>query len=165
MPTRIRVSELMTRDVAVARQELEVHELEQLFLARRIHGAPVVDESGRLIGMVSQTDLLAWHYDSGLDGADLPPAGSRRIPRGLHLANIRTAQAGEIMTPVVHAIGPESTAAEAALRMIRHRIHRLVVVDRELKVLGIISAMDLLPLIPGMRDLLAEEEGPASPRR
>lgn len=165
MPTRTKVETLMTRDVAVVRQDLEVHELEQLFLARRIHGAPVVDDKGRLVGLVSQTDLLAWHYQTGLDGADLPHETNRRMPRGLHLSNIHTALVGEIMTPVVHAVGPDSSAADAALRMIRHRIHRLVVVDRELKVLGIVSAMDLLHLIPGMRELLAQEAGPASPKR
>lgn len=146
------VSDLMTRDVVVVRSDLDVHELEQLFLKLGIHGAPVVDENDRLVGVVSQTDLLSWHYQTGHDGGGFyePPdlRGADRI-RGLSIADIRTAAVREVMTPLVHAVRPENTVAEAAARMIRHKIHRLVVVNAELHVLGILSAMDLLKLVPG----------------
>jgi CBS domain-containing protein len=146
------VSDLMTRDVVVVRSDLDVHELEQLFLAKGIHGAPVVDGNARLVGVVSQTDLLAWHYQSGRDGGGFygPPDLRGEPLRGLHLADIHTAPVSEVMTPLVHAVRPDDTIAEAAARMIRHRIHRLVVVDEHLHVLGILSAMDLLRLLPGV---------------
>jgi len=146
------VSDLMTRDVVVIRSNLDVHELEQVFLAKGIHGAPVVDANARLVGVVSQTDLLTWHYESGRDGGGFydPPDLRGEPLRGLHMADIRTAPVAEVMTPLVHAVRPDDTLAEAANRMIRHRIHRLVVVDEQLHVLGILSAMDLLRLIPGV---------------
>jgi CBS domain-containing protein len=135
---------------------MDVHELEQLFLERRIHGAPVVDAESRLVGVVSQTDLLAWHYSSGHDGGGFYDDDDRRLDRdlrGLRLADIRTAPVSEVMTPLVHAVRPDNTVAEAAARMIRHRIHRMVVVDERLHVLGIVSAMDLLRLVPGVAEL------------
>ncbi len=150
------VADLMTRSPVLVRSDADVHELEKLFLEHRIHGAPVVDPGGRLVGVVSQTDLLAWHFESGHDGlgfyepVDLKAGELRR----LSLADIRTARVVEVMTPLVHAIRPEESASEAAARMIRHRIHRLVVVDGALHVLGIISAMDLLKLVPGADRLL-----------
>jgi CBS domain-containing protein len=150
------VVDLMTRSPVIVRADAEVHELEKLFLEHRIHGAPVVDAGGRLVGVVSQTDLLAWHFETGHDGlgfyepVDLQHGELRR----LSLSDIRTARVGEIMTPLVHAIRPEETASEAAARMIRHRIHRLVVVDGALRVLGVVSAMDLLRLVPGTDRLL-----------
>ncbi len=152
------VADLMTSDVVVVRSDLDVHELEQLFLAKGIHGAPVVDQNDRLVGVVSQTDLLAWHYQTGHDGGGFyEPAtlrGAERV-RGLSIADIRTAAVREVMTPLVHAVRPDNTAAEAAARMIRHRIHRLVVVDGNLHVLGILAAMDLLKLIPGVMEALS----------
>lgn len=150
------VGELMSRSPVVVHTDMEVHELEKLFLERRIHGAPVVDESGRLVGVVSLTDLVAWHFETGHDGlgfyetVDLKHGELRR----LSLADIRMARVGEIMTPLVHAIRPEETAAEAAARMTRHRIHRLVVVDGGMRVLGVLAAIDLLPLVPGAKRLV-----------
>jgi CBS domain-containing protein len=152
------VSDLMTTDVMVVRNNLDVHELEQLFLNKGIHGAPVVDENDRLVGVVSQTDLLAWHYQSGHDAAGfyehVDLRGTERL-RGLFLSDIRTASVSEVMTPLVHAVRRDNTATEAAVRMIRHKIHRLVVVDANLRVQGILSAMDLLRLIPGVADALS----------
>jgi CBS domain-containing protein len=174
---KTKVGELMTRNVILIQRDAEVHELSQVFLERGVHGVPVVDGSGRLVGVVSQTDLIAWHHNVGLDASafydmpDLrPELGTRREllvedeenpedtdadesgdePWRLRTADIRTARVDEVMTPLVHAIGPEQSAAEAAARMLRHRIHRLIVVDEDLKVLGIVSAMDLLRVCPGV---------------
>lgn len=153
------VAHVMTDKPVLARADMDVHELEQLFLEHRIHGAPVVDDNGRLIGVVSQSDLLAWHFESGHDGIGFyEPVDLRRGElRRLSLADVRTARVAEVMTPLVHAIRPEETAAEAAARMIRHRIHRLVVVDGGLRVLGVVSAMDLLQLVPGAARLVSPE--------
>lgn len=150
------VADLMTRSPVIVRSDAEVHELERLFLEHRIHGAPVVDANERLVGVVSQTDLLSWHFETGHDGLGFyEPVDLRHGElRRLSLADVRTARVGEVMTPLVHAIRPEETAAEAAARMIRHRIHRLVVVDGALHVLGVISAMDLLKLVPGAERLV-----------
>ncbi|MBW1845073.1 MAG: CBS domain-containing protein [Deltaproteobacteria bacterium] len=63
------VADLMTRDVAVINRKSDVHELEKLMLERRVHGLPVVNDDGILVGVISQTDLLAWHYNTGVDGA------------------------------------------------------------------------------------------------
>src|SRR5215471_5981941 len=52
------VSEIMAKDVVAVRPELRVEDLEELLLARGISGAPVIDDAGRPIGMVSKTDLV-----------------------------------------------------------------------------------------------------------
>ena len=64
MKTR-RVEELMVRDVRIVRADTDVHELEKLLLREKIHGVPVTDADGKLVGVVSQTDLLAWHFSTG----------------------------------------------------------------------------------------------------
>jgi len=52
-----RVADLMTRDVAVINRKSDVHELEKLLLEKRVHGLPVVNDEGILVGVISQTDL------------------------------------------------------------------------------------------------------------
>ena len=78
------------------------HELAKLFLENRIHGVTVVDEVERLVGVVSQTDLLNWHYEMGVDGSTF--YDDRGTPLGdsegtsVQLTDIRTATISEVMS-------------------------------------------------------------------
>jgi len=146
------VRDFMVCDVAVIRADRDVHELEQLLLRERIHGVPVVDADGRLVGVVSQTDLLAWHYTTGIDGATFYQAPRLDgVAQGvLGLSDIRTARIDELMSPIIHCICPDQSLALAAARMLTRRVHRLIVVDEEARVLGVISALDLLQVVPGV---------------
>ncbi len=155
-----RVRDMMSRDVAVIRRDSDVHELEKMLLTRGVHGVPVVDDRGRIVGVVSQTDLLAWHFQSGVDGVpfydrpdDAWTEGERRPM--VQVNDIRTARISEVMSPLIHCIRPERDIAEAAARMVRERIHRLIVVDPDYAVVGILSATDLLRAVPGVEEQLA----------
>jgi CBS-domain-containing membrane protein len=153
-----RVADVMTRDVETVRLEDDVHALEKLMLKKKVHGVPVVDDAGKLVGVVSQTDLLAWHFHTGVDGASYYGDPGLLIPgidpRTLKVDDIRTAKVEEVMSPLVYCIGPDRPLAEAAAMMIRKWIHRLVVVDDEHHVLGVISAIDLLHSFPGAKEAL-----------
>ena len=174
------VGHIMTRDVELVRRDSDVHELEKLLLARKVHGVPVVDSEGVLVGVISQTDLLAWHFNTGIDGAGFYDASELSAdPReidgagfydaselsaaedtsgtALRLSNIKSAPVEELMSPVVQCIGPDRPLAVAASKMIEKRIHRLVVVDDRLHVVGLVSAIDLLRAVPGVEDLLSPE--------
>ncbi|HKQ61224.1 MAG TPA: CBS domain-containing protein [Candidatus Polarisedimenticolaceae bacterium] len=155
---RILVEQVMTRGPIVIRRQQDVHELEKLLLQRRIHGVPVVDEDDRLVGVASQTDLLEWHFDAAVDGASFfsdAAADQAAARRGLRLCDFRSASVEEVMSPVVHCIEASRPVEEAASAMIRNQIHRLVVVDEGGRVIGVISAIDLLRLVPGAAELLA----------
>ena len=155
---KMRVSDYMQKDVAVIRSGADVHELEKLLLEERIHGVPVVDDVGRLVGVVSQTDLLNWHYTTGVDTAsfyqdsDLHEVDDPTI----RLTDIRTARVSELMSPIIHCVCENQSIQLAAARMLVRHVHRLVVVDEEGRVLGILSATDLLRAVPGVDDLLNE---------
>ncbi len=162
MKTR-RVEDLMQRDVRTVRSNADVHELEKLLLREQIHGVPVVDADDRIVGVVSQTDLLRWHFNAGVDGATFHDAPAQRAPRGLRFTDIKTAEVGEVMSPLVHCICPDQSAALAAARMIDRKVHRLVVVDTSARVLGIISAIDVLRAVPDVEQELngAKDEPPS----
>jgi CBS domain-containing protein len=157
-----RVADLMTRDVAVINRKSDVHELEKLLLEKRVHGLPVVNDEGILVGVISQTDLLAWHYNSGVDGAAYYDTSRLHVAdeasmAGLQLTDIQTASVEEVMSPLVHCIRADLPIAVAASTMVRQRIHRLVVVDDMFRVRGVISALDILHAIPGVEELVQSE--------
>lgn len=161
------VADLMTRDVAVIKMTAEIHDLEKLLLGRRVHGVPVVNEEGVLVGVVSQTDLLGWHHDSEGTGGAFYDYSNLLVRddeefKGLSLQDIQTATVEEVMSPMVHCIRAERPLAVAASAMVSERIHRLVVVDEQLRVLGIISALDLLRALPGVDALVGESESTGS---
>jgi len=154
------VEDVMVRDVAVMQSDADVHELEQKLLRDGIHGMPVVDGDGTLVGVVSQTDLIAWHYFSGVDSSSFY-RGDGSMPEkeeygDLRLTDIRTAKVSEVMSPVVYCICPDQSVALAAARLISRQIHRLVVVDVAGRVLGTVSAVDLLRALPGLDEALEE---------
>ena len=70
--------------------------------------------------------------------------------KGLELGDAQTAPVKEVMSERVHCIEPDRSAAVAAAKMVEQRIHRLVVVDESGRVLGIISALDILRAMPGV---------------
>lgn len=158
MSMKNRVGDYMTREVRVIRCDAEVHELEKLLLEEKVHGVPVVDGSSRLVGVVSQTDLLSWHYDAGADapvGSESPKPDPTSPDVGtFETADSRTARVEDVMSPVVYCIGADRSIAEAAALMIQKFVHRLVVVDDGLKVLGILSAIDLLHALPEVGEAL-----------
>jgi CBS domain-containing protein len=158
------VADLMTRDVAVINRKSDVHELEKLMLERRVHGMPVVNDDGILVGVISQTDLLAWHYNTGVDGAAFYDNSRLHVTdgdatAGLQLTDIQTAPVEDVMSPMVHCIRADRPIAVAAATMIQQRIHRLVVVDETLRVQGVISALDILHAIPGVEERIQPEAG------
>ena len=159
MPTRT-VDDLMIRDVEVIRSDADVHELEQKLLKDGIHGMPVVDADGTLVGVVSQTDLIAWHYFSGGDGSSYYNSDgtmpSKEEYGDLRLTDIRTAEVSEVMSPVVYCICPDQSIALAAARLIARQIHRIIVVDIGGRVLGTVSAIDLLRALPGIDKALKD---------
>jgi CBS-domain-containing membrane protein len=158
------VADLMTRDVAVINCKSDVHELEKLLLEKRVHGLPVVNDDGILVGVISQTDLLAWHYNSGVDGVAFYDTSRLQVDdedslAGLRLTDIQTAPVEEVMSPLVHCIRADMPIAVAASAMVGQRIHRLVVVDETFRVQGVISALDILRAIPGVDELVESETG------
>lgn len=142
------VANLMTPDPTVIAQDADVRELERLLLRERVHGVPVIDPDGRVVGVVSQTDVVAWHFEIAVDGTayygqPTPWLGEIGAPR-LRDADITRAAVSEIMTPVVLAVRATDTVDEATRFMIRKRVHRLVVLDDDFRPVGVLSAIDVL---------------------
>lgn len=127
----LRVADVMTIDPIVVSIDATVEEAEALLRTHRISGLPVVDLSGRLIGVISQTDLLYL-------AAPTIQALIRHHATGLRV--------GEVMSVPPVTIDSTETIRDAARRMDEQRLHRLVVVDDHGRPVGVISAMDFVAL-------------------
>lgn len=149
------VREVMTRRVLTVEAHWSLAELKSFLLEHGISGAPVVDAAGKLVGVVSSTDLLRTDdNETSTTGGffstalDRPLAGEEL--RSLVVETESTTSVGDVMTPVVFQVNEETPLDEAADTMVRGHIHRIVVTEKE-RVVGIVTALDL---VRALRDLL-----------
>jgi CBS domain-containing protein len=147
-------ADIMSKDVICISKDTDLRDLAKMFLSKGITGAPVMDAHGDLCGVISQTDLL--YYQLTRDDELVVPTDfyanvkveGRTLAKGFQIEDVNTATVEEVMTPVVHAV-PAGASIEAVARlMTRRHIHR-VIVRRGRKVVGIISALDVLRVIAG----------------
>jgi len=115
------VRDVMTRDVLTLSPDVTVEGAIMLIIGNQISGMPVVDEQKRVIGIISEFQLLETLYSP----------------------TIRNAQVGDVMTRDVLTVAPDTMLSEAASLMVLHRIRRLPVID-EGKVVGVVARRDLL---------------------
>ena len=145
----LRARDIMQREVISVPTGMDLRDLAKLFLAKGITGAPVVDEQGRLAGVVSQTDLVYYHLTRGdelvLDSAFYHSARveGHHVPSGFQFEDFNSGCVVDVMTPVVHSVNESASVESVARLMTRNHIHR-VIVTRGRNVSGIISALDLL---------------------
>lgn len=162
-----RVRDAMQLHIVSVVPEMTVRELIHILIENGISGAPVVDPSGKVIGVVSATDVLRLgaqeaEIPSGqLEWNPLIPAAEERdeseagwdttvaftapgaaIPE----AAFDNVQVRDIMTPVPFTVRPIDSLG-TAIRMMRHgRVHRLLVMDDDF-LYGIITPHDILELV------------------
>lgn len=152
-----KVSDVMTHLVVALRPHDTIHHAAHSLLTNRISGAPVV-ERGRLVGVVSEVDLVA---------AYAPPA-----PRGSHFAatdplmfllkgtvprRVDHTTVEAVMTKHVVTVSPHASIWEAAALIDRHGIRRLPVVDTDGYVVGILARSDLVRAMHRGDDDIASE--------
>ena len=127
----LRVADLMTIDPITVAIDATIEMAEDLMRRHRVTGLPVVDEGGRLSGVISQTDILY---------LDVPAVQAliRNRERGVRV--------GEVMSAPPVTIDASATVQDAAIRMQTEHIHRLVAVDDHGRPAGVISAMDFVAL-------------------
>lgn len=144
------VASIMARDVVCVGPNLSVEELIMLFLDRSISGAPVVDERGTPIGVISETDLIrATREEDDTDEVDMTPIAPWQGPEaelqaGYHVHSRRRTTARELMTPVVLTVHESANIGQAASMMAYEGVHRLPVVSDEGRVVGLLSTLDIL---------------------
>ncbi len=129
------VVNVMTRDVVSVGPGASVRDAARLMVDRRISGLPVVDGSGRVIGIISEADYVA------RDGASTWV--TRVLFKGDGSALLGSEEVADLMSTDPITIPATATVTEAARVMTRHGVKRLPVVDGD-RMVGIVTRSDLL---------------------
>ena len=144
----------MTANVVSVPFDMDLRNLAKLFIDKQITGAPVVDGLGELVGVISESDLVAYTLTRDdelvMDSTFYETARieAHRIPKGYQIEDVNTREVSEIMTPVVYSVTEKATVQHVARLMTSNHIHR-VIVRRGKKPVGVISALDLLRAFAG----------------
>jgi CBS domain-containing protein len=150
------VADLMNHDVLTVLPTTPLSEAIQILVDRQISGLPVVNDAGKLVGVISESDLM-WREK----GLDRPPyimfldsviylQNPAKHDRDLHKVLGQTV--GEVMTSHAISITADATIPTAARIMHEKKIHRLPVVDTEDRPIGIITQGDIVKAIAASSD-------------
>jgi len=143
----VSVVSIMSGETVCVDPELSLEALLALFLDRGISGAPVVNEEGRPLGVVSKTDLLRHQQENAglLELGPFAPEGAEtvQLEQGFHLEQIRVGKVKDVMTPVSFTLGENATVARAAALMAHEGVHRVPVIAASGRVVGLVSALDV----------------------
>jgi len=145
-------ADLMTDHVISIPESSTLHEAIALLIDRGFSGAPVINDAGRAVGVISQSDIVVHDRNT--------PAYAKAVPEFYQRADLR-AQIGEdvsgfqveavdrtrvrdVMTPVVFSIRPDAPSRKVIEEMLNLRVHRLFVIDAEGVLVGVIAMSDIL---------------------
>jgi CBS-domain-containing membrane protein len=151
---RRRVRDVMTREVVTVDEDTPFKEIAELLADCHISAVPVLDPDGRVVGIVSEADLLLKEENPQGTPGGWPFEGRRRRATR---AKAAADTAVELMTAPAVTVGPDATVAEAARLLHRHLIKRLPVVDPAGPLVGIVSRADLLKVFLRADDDIARE--------
>lgn len=149
----LKVKDIMTRELITVSPDTEIVQATKLLLENRINGIPVTDETGKLVGILCQSDLIAQQkklpipsFFTFLDGL-ITLSSMKQIEKQVQkIAAITVAQA---MTPNPVTVQPETDIEKVAALMVDKNFHTIPVVD-EGELVGIVGKEDILKtLIPG----------------
>lgn len=142
------VADIMSHDPIVVKIETPLNEAIKILAERHISGLPVVDNVGKLVGIISETDLM-WQ-ETGVT----PPAYIMFLDSVIYLENPGTYErdlhkalgqtVGEVMSKNPITISPDKTLKEAAQIMHDRSVHRLPVLDSAGQVIGILTRGDII---------------------
>jgi CBS domain-containing protein len=144
----------MLTNVVTVSYAAPLSEVERLLVENRISGMPVVNEAGHVVGVVSVKDLIERYAEepdsrprrgtgyyhmsvSDMDDADF---------EAFELPQEAEETAESLMTSDIYAVEADAPLAEVARRMVKHRIHRLLV-SQSGKFVGIITTLEVLSVM------------------
>jgi CBS domain-containing protein len=152
--TKTTVKDVMTEHVHVLSEATPFKAIVRLIEDNRISGLPVVDMTGRVVGVVSEADLLLKEERGHLKRGRLGLESRRhRVERN----KASGLKAGDLMTSPAMIVGGEASLAEAARLLHENHVKRLPVVDDDGRIIGIVSRSDLLTVfLRSDREIRAE---------
>ena len=151
----LKVKDIMTKEVKTVSPETEITQAAKLLLSERINGVPVIDKSGKLVGILCQSDLIAQQKSipipslfTLLDGY-IPLTLLNRLDK--EVEKIAATKVHNAMTPDPITVNSDTDIEKVAALMVEKNYHTLPVVDGG-QLVGIVGKEDVL------KTLLVETE-------
>lgn len=149
MSDKIKAGEIMTADVITVSPDDDVEKVARLLLEHNISGLPVVDGEGKLVGIVSEGDLVLQEKKvkgpiyTIILGSVIYLESPQRFLEDLKRST--ALRVNELMTTKkLYTAGADTSVEEVATMMVEKGINRVPVVDQNNKLLGIITRQDIL---------------------
>ncbi|MEV6327740.1 CBS domain-containing protein [Streptomyces sp. NPDC051909] len=146
------VADVMTRRVVAVQSDADFKEIVAAMERWKITAVPVLAGEGRVVGIVSEADLLLKE-----EFRDHRLGLVEQLHRLEATAKAGSRRAKDLMTSPAVTVGPEASLPRAARLMAAHRVKRLPVVDEHGTILGIVSRADLLKVFLRTDEELAAE--------
>jgi len=140
----MKVKDIMVREVDSLLEDVSVREAMDILFKRQISGLPVINNDGKLIGMFTEKEVLAYLLPSYVQQVgrfiyeENPKATKNKL---LALGKIKVS---ELMRKEVVTTGEEVTLCETARIILTQKARRLPVVDKTGKIVGMVARCDVL---------------------
>lgn len=141
------VKEIMTENPITVTADMEIFKAAKILLDNRINGVPVVDDTGKLVGILCQSDLIAQQKKlpvpslfSFLDGY-ISLSSMKNIEK--EVRKIAATAVSDAMTLNPVTVGPDSNIQTVAALMVDHNLHTLPVLEKDVLV-GVVGKEDIL---------------------
>ncbi|MCA9195932.1 MAG: CBS domain-containing protein [Planctomycetales bacterium] len=137
--------DVMTKDLVTVRCDEHVHDALQLMADNHVSTLPVVDGTGKCLGIVSQSDIIDLTRDA--DAADENQGESNPLSllfRGVQLDEITNERISDVMSESIVSAQPTDLITAVADKMIAERIHHIPVCNPDGTLIGLVSSMDIL---------------------
>ncbi|MFN3532361.1 MAG: CBS domain-containing protein [Candidatus Brocadia sp.] len=150
--------DLMTEKVVCVHPETTINDLIKILVKNHIHGAPVVDKEGRLVGVVSKTDIVEYDEKTIKRRGDIAKKSfykdtngklKKELDKISKTKNFGKILVKDIMTPRVITAQADDTIDRLAKIMYDKKIHRVIIQDKE-QVVGVVSTLDILHAVSTM---------------
>ena len=149
----ITVQDIMTREVITVTEDMEIVAAAKILMDNHINGAPVVNETGQVVGILCRDDLISQQkklplpsFFVVLDGI-IPLSSSKHMEKEMEKIAATTVE--HAMTPDPITVSEDTSIEEVASMMVDKKIHTIPVLDKDDLLVGVIGKEDILrTLIP-----------------
>ena len=143
----LKVKDIMTKEIITVSPQTEITSAAKILLEKRINGLPVIDDSGKLVGILCQSDLVAQQKSIPIPSvytlldSFIPLTSLKRIDK--EVKKIAALKVEQAMTPHPVTVGPETGIEDVARLMVDKKYHTLPVMEDD-KIVGIVGKEDVL---------------------
>lgn len=143
----MKVKELMSKKVITVPPEASFALLWKIIFKKGIHGLPVVDKDNTLIGIIAEEDLLSKLYPSYQEYIDDFRSASDFEEMEKKIGELKRLKAEDVMNRKIYLTYPETPILRALSKMIVRQVRQLPVIDKQRKLIGVITKGDIFDFL------------------